>query len=170
MLPLRMSKSYQFPTGPHFSTIFYTSVLGLASTAFSLVGMFVYTRFMKTWRYPKVLIFGNVLAGGVGLVSCFAHLLDSHRDASPHLFVIGLFLGWDSEANFLVFVCNFVRLVGAVRYSWDLPRSSSLIESGPKEVDKKRRSEEANISIMICWIRQALGNNLCELGYMLDAL
>merc|ERR1712086_1079335 len=64
----------QFPGGPHFTTIFYTSVLGLASTAFSLIGMFVYTRWMRHWRYPRVLIVGNLLASATGLASCFVYL------------------------------------------------------------------------------------------------
>lgn len=64
----------EYPEGPHFSTVFYTSVLGLVSTVFSLIGMFVYTRWMKHWKYQRVLVVGNVLAAAVQLLSCVVYL------------------------------------------------------------------------------------------------
>jgi len=79
----------QYPEGPHFSTVFYTSVLGLVSTAFSLVGMFAYTRWMRHWRYPRVLVVGNVLSSMVSLVSCSVFLRwNVLLGIDDHLFVL----------------------------------------------------------------------------------
>jgi MFS family permease len=57
-----------YPEGPHFSEFFYNSVMGTAGSIFSLVGIFLYQRYMSTWKYRTLLIFTNVT------LSCFAAL------------------------------------------------------------------------------------------------
>ncbi|CAE8587325.1 unnamed protein product [Polarella glacialis] len=64
----------QYAEGPHFSTVFYTSVLGLVSTACSLLGMFAYNRWLQHWSYPRILIVGNLLSVSVSLLSCVVFL------------------------------------------------------------------------------------------------
>jgi MFS family permease len=50
----------QYPQGPHFSTVFYTSVLGIVGTCMSLLGVWCYQRWMSKWNYRNLLIFTNV--------------------------------------------------------------------------------------------------------------
>eukprot|EP00928_Gymnodinium_smaydae_P054690 TRINITY_DN38421_c0_g1_i1.p1 TRINITY_DN38421_c0_g1~~TRINITY_DN38421_c0_g1_i1.p1 ORF type:complete len:599 (+),score=108.47 TRINITY_DN38421_c0_g1_i1:71-1798(+) len=64
----------QYPDGPHLSTMFYTTAIGLVSTAFSLLGMFAYSKYMKHWRYPRVLVVSNLAGTAVNLLSCIVYL------------------------------------------------------------------------------------------------
>merc|ERR1719235_2236488 len=41
----------QYPEGPHFSMVFFTSVLGVVGSIFSLIGICSYQRLMKEWTY-----------------------------------------------------------------------------------------------------------------------
>lgn len=50
----------QYPEGPHFSMEFFTSVLGVVGSVFSLVGIFSYQRYMKDWTYRRLLLMTNV--------------------------------------------------------------------------------------------------------------
>lgn len=51
----------QYPDGPHFSKIFYTSGLGVLVACLNLVGMAMYNTFMKKWRYHALFTFANVV-------------------------------------------------------------------------------------------------------------
>jgi folate/biopterin transporter len=51
----------QYPEGPHFSMIFFTSVLGLVGAVCSLIGIFSYQRFMKNWTYRGLLMMTNIV-------------------------------------------------------------------------------------------------------------
>jgi folate/biopterin transporter len=50
----------QYPEGPHFSPWFYTSTLGFVSSIMSLLGLAVYTNYMKNWTYRSLLLFSNI--------------------------------------------------------------------------------------------------------------
>lgn len=50
----------QYPEGPHFSVVFYSSVLGIVGTCMSLLGVWCYQRYMSKWNYRNLLIFTNV--------------------------------------------------------------------------------------------------------------
>jgi len=50
----------QYPEGPHFSMAFFTSVLGIVGSVFSLVGIYSYQRYMKDWTYQKLLLMTNI--------------------------------------------------------------------------------------------------------------
>jgi len=50
----------QYPEGPHFSTVFYSSVLGIVGTCMSLLGVWCYQKYMSKWNYRYLLIFTNV--------------------------------------------------------------------------------------------------------------
>mmetsp|Transcript_33907 Transcript_33907/g.79292 ORF Transcript_33907/g.79292 Transcript_33907/m.79292 type:complete len:615 (+) Transcript_33907:159-2003(+) len=49
-----------YPDGPHFSMEFFTTVLGLTSSVFSVLGLFAYNRWFKHWKYSSLLYLGNV--------------------------------------------------------------------------------------------------------------
>lgn len=51
----------QYPEGPHFSMVFFTSVLGVVGSVCSLIGIFSYQRFMKDWTYRRLLMMTNVV-------------------------------------------------------------------------------------------------------------
>jgi folate/biopterin transporter len=51
----------QYPEGPHFSMIFFTSVLGVVGSVCSLIGIFSYQRFMKDWTYQRLLMMTNIV-------------------------------------------------------------------------------------------------------------
>merc|ERR1719213_1203669 len=57
----------QYPEGPHFSVQFYSTVLGLVSSAFSLVGLAIYNKYMKEWTYRYLLIVSNLLISVLSL-------------------------------------------------------------------------------------------------------
>jgi len=50
----------QYPDGPHFSMVFFTSVLGVVGSVCSLIGILSYQRFMKDWTYRNLLLMTNV--------------------------------------------------------------------------------------------------------------
>merc|ERR1719213_48725 len=51
----------QYPEGPHFSVQFFTTVLGLVSSMFSLLGLFIYNKYMHDWKYRHLLLLSNLL-------------------------------------------------------------------------------------------------------------
>jgi MFS family permease len=56
----------QYPEGPHFTPLFFNTVLGVVAIVASMFGIFVYQRFMSGWKYRSLLICTNVV------ISCFA--------------------------------------------------------------------------------------------------
>lgn len=51
----------QYPEGPHFSPMFYVTGVGLVSSAFSVVGIMLYNKYMKNWKYRTVFMGTNIL-------------------------------------------------------------------------------------------------------------
>merc|ERR1719424_125062 len=51
----------QYPEGPHFSIQFFTTVLGLVTSLFSLFGLMLYNKYMKDWNYRTLLMVANLL-------------------------------------------------------------------------------------------------------------
>jgi len=58
----------QYPEGPHFSMVFFTSVLGVVGSVCSLIGIFSYQRFMKDWTYRRLLMMTNIVASILNLM------------------------------------------------------------------------------------------------------
>mmetsp|Transcript_409 Transcript_409/g.932 ORF Transcript_409/g.932 Transcript_409/m.932 type:complete len:598 (+) Transcript_409:462-2255(+) len=50
----------QYPEGPHFSKEFFTSVLGVVTSIFALIGVFSYQKFASQWKYRNLLLVSNV--------------------------------------------------------------------------------------------------------------
>lgn len=51
----------EYPDGPHFSVQFFTTVLGLVTSCFSLLGLITYNKYMKDWNYRTLLMVSNLL-------------------------------------------------------------------------------------------------------------
>ncbi|CAK0824112.1 unnamed protein product, partial [Prorocentrum cordatum] len=51
-----------YPEGPHFSTVFYNSVLSPASSIAQLGCVWLYGRYMNGWSYRNTMVVGNVAA------------------------------------------------------------------------------------------------------------
>mmetsp|Transcript_9453 Transcript_9453/g.19960 ORF Transcript_9453/g.19960 Transcript_9453/m.19960 type:complete len:564 (+) Transcript_9453:71-1762(+) len=50
-----------FPDGPHFSAWFYTSGTGIIAGIFNFVGMLLYNKFAKSWRYHSLIFTANIV-------------------------------------------------------------------------------------------------------------
>lgn len=60
----------QYPEGPHFSMVFFTSVLGTVGSVCSLIGIFSYQRYMKNWTYTRLMMFTNIVLSILNLSDC----------------------------------------------------------------------------------------------------
>lgn len=80
----------EFEDGPHFSEVFYVTVLGVVSSLMSLVGLALYNRFMKTWSYRRLLLMANLISCALGFldVILFARL-NKKWGIPDKVFVIG---------------------------------------------------------------------------------
>lgn len=52
----------EYPEGPHFSKVFYTSGMGIVASVFSILGMVLYQTCLKEWRYRPIFYAGNIVA------------------------------------------------------------------------------------------------------------
>lgn len=57
----------EFKNGPHFTPIFYTTIIGLVGAIFGFVGVLTYQCCMTTWRYRPVLLFTSIILVGTSL-------------------------------------------------------------------------------------------------------
>ena len=58
-----------FPGGPHFSTFFYVTVIGITASVFGLIGSITYNLFMKKWNYRSIFWITNILYMIVNLLN-----------------------------------------------------------------------------------------------------
>lgn len=80
----------QYPDGPHFSASFFATTLGFVSSAMSLVGLAIYTRFMKDWSYRSLLFISNILVTILSLLDVVFFLRLNARIGIPDdYFVMG---------------------------------------------------------------------------------
>jgi len=80
-----------YPEGPHFSEFFYNTVMGLAGSVCALVGIFLYQRYMSTWRYRSMLIVTNLMLSGFAMLDIMMFARVNVRFGIPdHLLVLGL--------------------------------------------------------------------------------
>lgn len=54
--------------GPHFSLQFYTSVLGVVGSIFSLLGIWLYQRYATGWKYRGLLLTVNIVVSVLSLL------------------------------------------------------------------------------------------------------
>lgn len=50
-----------YPEGPHFSPLFYNTVMGVTGSFCSLYGIYCYNKYMSGWRYRHLLVMSNVV-------------------------------------------------------------------------------------------------------------
>lgn len=79
-----------YPEGPHFSVQFYTSVVGCASTVFSLVGVWAYSRYAYTWSYRRIFLSANLLQSLLSFIDLvFFARLNTRVGLPDHVFILG---------------------------------------------------------------------------------
>lgn len=79
-----------FKAGPHFSTGFYTTVLGLASMGCSLMGLAIYNVHMRHWSYRRLLVVGNAVCSFLSLFDIILFTRFNLQLGIPdHVFVLG---------------------------------------------------------------------------------
>jgi hypothetical protein len=59
----------EYPEGPHFTPYFYLSVFGVEAAVASLLGIYMYQRYLSDWNYQKIFMATN-------LMCAFVHLPD----------------------------------------------------------------------------------------------
>jgi folate/biopterin transporter len=80
----------KYKDGPHFSMEFYTSVLGVAGTLCSLVGIYTYQRYMREWKYRDLLLMTNVVLSVLSVADVIMLSRLNVRWGIPdHVFVLG---------------------------------------------------------------------------------
>lgn len=85
----------QYPEGPHFSKIFFASVLGVFVAILNLIGMWTYNRYMKVWRYHSLFIFANLLVCVVNLLAlCVYTRFNLSLGVPDSFFVLGTWGAW----------------------------------------------------------------------------
>jgi len=84
-----------FPRGPHFSTTFFASGLGVCVALLNLLGMFTYNRFMQHWRYHALFIFANLLLCAVNCTGILVYTRTNLTVGIPdEAFVLGTYGIW----------------------------------------------------------------------------
>eukprot|EP00746_Dinoflagellata_sp_MGD_P086681 gnl/MRDRNA2_/MRDRNA2_34331_c0_seq1.p1 gnl/MRDRNA2_/MRDRNA2_34331_c0~~gnl/MRDRNA2_/MRDRNA2_34331_c0_seq1.p1 ORF type:complete len:575 (+),score=55.76 gnl/MRDRNA2_/MRDRNA2_34331_c0_seq1:118-1842(+) len=63
----------EYPQGPHFSTFFYTTVMGLAGGVCTLLGIAAYARWGKNFRYVKLMVCCNVIFFFAGILQLLVY-------------------------------------------------------------------------------------------------
>jgi len=80
-----------YPEGPHFSEFFYNSVMGTAGSVCSLLGIFLYQRYMSTWKYRSMLIFTNLVLSAFAALDIMMFARVNVKLGIPdHALVMGL--------------------------------------------------------------------------------
>jgi len=79
-----------YPEGPHFSAMYYNSVLGTVGTVMSLAGIVTYNRYLSHWSYRSLLVAANLAVVFFSQldVLMFARV-NVHLGISDYAFVLG---------------------------------------------------------------------------------
>jgi len=79
-----------YPAGPHFSIMFYATILPLVGSVFGLMGIAFYNRCMRDLTYPYIYILGNTIVFFASLVDLLFYLRwNEAMGISDHVFVLG---------------------------------------------------------------------------------
>merc|ERR1719171_667434 len=80
----------KYPDGPHFSMEFFTSVLGVLGSVCSLIGIFLYQKYMKDWTYRRMLLMTNLVLSFLSIADLMMFTRTNKRLGIPdHAFVMG---------------------------------------------------------------------------------
>eukprot|EP00928_Gymnodinium_smaydae_P009542 TRINITY_DN13577_c1_g7_i1.p1 TRINITY_DN13577_c1_g7~~TRINITY_DN13577_c1_g7_i1.p1 ORF type:complete len:545 (-),score=115.44 TRINITY_DN13577_c1_g7_i1:257-1891(-) len=81
----------QYPEGPHFSEFFYNTVMGVVGSLISLLGIYLYQRYMSSWKYRDLLLATNfALAFFSALDIMMFARLNVKFGIPDHVLVLGL--------------------------------------------------------------------------------
>lgn len=67
------------PSCPHFSATFYTTVVGIADAVFSLIGVYLFNRYMSNWSFRSALVVTEL----VSAASSIFDIIQFNRWISP---------------------------------------------------------------------------------------
>lgn len=82
--------SEQYPEGPHFTTFFYTFVMGSGGAAMSVIGVLTYSRFLSNWSYRSLLIMTNLAASFLSFLDILMFTRTNLKMGIPdHVFIMG---------------------------------------------------------------------------------
>mmetsp|Transcript_5904 Transcript_5904/g.10544 ORF Transcript_5904/g.10544 Transcript_5904/m.10544 type:complete len:584 (-) Transcript_5904:49-1800(-) len=80
----------QYPEGPHFSTVFFTTVLGTMGSICSLIGIWSYQRYASDWTYRRLYLVSNVAISVLSITDVvFFKRLNVKWGIPDHAFVVG---------------------------------------------------------------------------------
>eukprot|EP00435_Cladocopium_sp_Y103_P049119 s3002_g14.t1 len=80
----------QYPEGPHFSMVFYTTVLGVAGSICSLLGIYTYQKYASEWTFRQLLLVSNVAICILSISDVVFFLRLNVRIGIPdHAFILG---------------------------------------------------------------------------------
>lgn len=79
-----------FADGPHFSKFFFTTVLGLFGTIFSLLGIYSYQKCASSWTYQRLYLVSHIAISVLSLTDLVFFLRLNKRFGIPdEFFVLG---------------------------------------------------------------------------------
>lgn len=80
----------QYPEGPHFSKVFYTTVLGVTGSVFSLFGIYTYQKYASDWSFRHLLLVSNVALCVLSVTDVvFFFRLNTRIGIPDHAFILG---------------------------------------------------------------------------------
>mmetsp|Transcript_40342 Transcript_40342/g.93535 ORF Transcript_40342/g.93535 Transcript_40342/m.93535 type:complete len:568 (+) Transcript_40342:53-1756(+) len=80
----------QYPEGPHFSKVFYTTVLGVTGSVFSLLGIYTYQKYASEWSFRSLLLVSNLALCILSVTDVVFFLRLNVRLGIPdHAFILG---------------------------------------------------------------------------------
>ena len=80
----------EYPEGPHFSTTFFVTVLGVVGTVFSLLGLLFYNRYLSGLTFVSLLTFTNVITSLLSLSDLIIFTRKNKEyGIADHTFVLG---------------------------------------------------------------------------------
>ncbi|GAB5356628.1 hypothetical protein AAMO2058_000305800 [Amorphochlora amoebiformis] len=105
----------QYPEGPHFSTTFYTTGIGLVASGTSMLGIYMYNQLFSTKKYRVIFLLNGSLWATINIISCAVFLRWNLRVGIPdEFFVLGsqalqqmvLQLGWIPGVVLMSHLCH----------------------------------------------------------------
>lgn len=106
----------QYAAGPHFSKQFFTSVLGTVGAVCSLVGIYMYQRYMRDWKYTNLLLMTNLVLSALSALDVMMYSRLNVRWGIPdHVFVMG-------ASVFQIIISQWMWMPGVVLTSQLCPK------------------------------------------------
>ena len=101
----------QYKHGPHFSPIFYTTVIGLVSASFGLLGVLAYQGCLTKWRYRPVFLLTSIILIGTSLTQVRHAYTYTHvcANTTMHPYALTLFFTLATDCKFTSQVPIFKR-------------------------------------------------------------